>query len=389
MRKTKILVAVFSLLAACAYKLPEAKVLKIFERHSFKPYDTGQLKALLRENGPAGLKLVDKYAGVVKAGPRVKTAPGRPARSTGMLLGMKGKEFRLLRVFRDSPAAAAGLKDGDRLIALDSYPAGSAEFLQALAGESKLKVKVERRSRTGAAALETELEKGEFYFPPVFGLYEPETRTAFVKIGLFFGDSGPMVASGLDTLGKYGVKNVVFDLRGNKGGSPGDAAEVLRLFAQKPGPVLSINSRHKGYTQVFEAAEKGRFAGLRAAALVDGDTAMAGEVFAASLREICGARVAGSKTAGNVSVLKTFSLEGERGLQLTVARLVPPSGADLEGAGLVPDMPFELTGKETEDARSEWAGSSATALLEDAAYAGIIDVFRGGKRPWPSDGHSP
>ena len=369
MNKTKTLVIVLALLAACAYKLPEAQILRIFERHSFKTHDPEKLRSLMRGSGLSGLKLEDKYVEVVWANRRVRTSPEKPGSSAGMLVGSKGGAYYLLRVFKGSPAEAAGFKDGDKLLSVGSAAPGSEEFLAALSGRRGFRARVARRTITGISEFENEVKAGEFSLPLIFGLYEPVTGSAFVRIGLFYPGSASVAAAGLAGLQKNGAKSVVLDLRGNKGGSPDEAADLLKLFAAKPGPVLAITSRHKGYTQVFEAAARGRFAGMRLAVLVDQATSMTGEVFAASLREIAGASVIGGKTAGKVSIQRTFSLGEARGLRLTVARLAPPSETDLEEAGLTPDIPVEAAG------RAAWSVAASEALLKDQVYLRALEVL--------------
>jgi len=369
MNKAKLLTAVFALLAACAYKLPEAQVLKIFERHSFKEHDPEKLRILLREKGLAGLKSEDKYAEVMVAGRKDRLPLIKPEPSTGMLVGAKGGVYFLLRVFKGSPAEAAGLREGDKLLAVNSAVPGSEEFFKILEGRPEFKVKVSRRSKDGFSESEAEVKGGEFYAPAVFGLYDPESRSAFLRVGLFFDKSASMAEAGLASLEKIGAKGIVFDLRGNRGGSPLEAAALLNLFAPKAGTVFALASRHKGYTRLFEAPARGRFAGMRAVVLTDAATAAAGEVFAASLKEISGAQVVGGRTAGSVSIQKSFSLGGGRGLRLTVARLVPPSGADLEGAGLVPDVPVAAA------ATPAWAAVPADVLLKDPAYRRALELL--------------
>lgn len=369
MNKIKIPLAVLALLAACSYKLPEAQVLKIFERHSFKAHDPEKLKLLLRGKGLAGLKMEDGYAEVLTAGQAAKIPLIKPEPSAGMLVGARGGAYFLSRVFKGSPAQAAGLRDGDKLLAVNSAAPGSEAFFKALSGSRGLKVRVSRRSKEGEKEIEAEVAGGEFYLPAIFGLYEPETRSALVRVGLFFDKSASIAEAGLVSLEKAGAKSVIFDLRGNRGGNPVEAAALAGLFAPKAGPVLSLTSRHKGYTRLFAVPGRGRFAGLRVVVLTDSATALAGEVFAASLREIAGASVLGGRTAGKVSMQRTFSLGGKRGLSLTIARLVPPSGKDLEGAGLEPDGAVEGAGKPA------WSAAAPDVLLKDPVYLRALELL--------------
>jgi carboxyl-terminal processing protease len=369
MNKTSMLAAIFAVLTACAYKLPEVQVLRIFERHSFKEHDLEKLRVLIKEKGLAGLQLEDKYAAVVRSKRRIELSREKKKPSTGILVGAKGGSYFLLKIFKGSPAEAAGLKDADKVLSLNSAAPGSEEFFKALSGKQEFALKVSRRSKEGVSEMEADVKGGEFFIAPVFGFYEPESRSAFVRIGLFPEDSAAVAASGLAGMQRFGVKNVILDLRGNLGGIPGEAAALLELFAPRPGPVMAISSRHKGYTQVFEAKSRGRFAGMRIAVLVDQATSMAGEVFAASLKELAGATVIGGKTAGNVSLQKTFSLGEGRGLTLTIAHLVSLSGNDLEGVGLTPDVPVEAAGGPA------WHSVPADVLLKDPVHLRALEFL--------------
>lgn len=371
MKTIASLIALLALLAACSHKLPEEQVLKIFSRHAFSRTDPGKLRELLRARGLAGLRTLDKYAAVVTGERGIMISPAAPAPSYGMLAATRGGKYYLVRVFRGSPAERAGLRDGDRLLSADSSAPGSAGFLKALSGSGDLELRVERPSKGGASDMDVKLKAAPFSPPLIFGFYEPSTRTAFVRVGLFFGDSASIVGAGIAELKRLGARNVMLDLRGNRGGEPQEAAALLRLFARAPGPVLRMLSCHKGYAEAMSAREAGRFSGLPVAVLVDGGTSMTGEVFAAALREVAGARVVGARTAGDVSVQRTFALGDGRGLAITVARIAPPSGKDLEGAGLEPDIQAGAAGQ-------TWDSPPAGELLADESYRKALALFEAG-----------
>lgn len=369
MIKNVSLAALLLALAACAYKLPEELVLKIFERHSFAAHDAQLLRTLLREKGAEGLRAADPYAQLLRSGRSFKTYQAQPEPWAGLLLGRKGGDHYLLKVFKGSAAGKAGLREGDLVLAVNDAVPGTTAFTRELSGGRGFRVRAARRAREGLSGFEAEVRPAPLGLPPVFGFYEPAAAAAFVRIGLFFEGSADLAAAGLDALLKSGAKNLILDLRGNRGGDPGEAAALLKLFAPKAGPLLGLASRHQGYAASFSAPGRGRFAGLRCALLVDGETSMAAEVFAASLKELAGASVTGARTAGKVSVQKAFSLGEGRGLSLTVARLVTSSGRDLEGAGLEPDQ-AAASGKEP-----AWSSVDAGALLGDEAYLRALEAL--------------
>lgn len=369
MTKNKILIPLLLLwLSACAYKPPEERTLEIFREQGFAEQDPARLRMLLREKGEAGLKEADPYAEIVVARRRLKAAKGEPPPSFGMLAGVKDGGYYLFRVFKGSPAEKAGLRDRDKLLSVNAMRPGSEGFLKALSGGGRLEIRAARRGAGGVSEFDASVNAGPFRAPAIFGFYEPVSRAAFVRIGLFYGDSAAMAAAGLAGLVKQGARSFVLDLRGNRGGSPAEAADLLTLFARKRGPVLRLTSRHELYARDYVARKAGPFSGLPVTVLVDGETSMAGEVFAASLRELAGAKVVGSRTAGRVSVQKTFPLGEGRGLSLSVARLTSPSGLDLEGKGLQPDVP-EAGGTPA------WGAAS---LLSDKAYSAALAAASGG-----------
>ncbi|MDA8131998.1 MAG: S41 family peptidase [Elusimicrobia bacterium] len=371
MTKNDILTTLLLLsLSACAYKPPEERTLEIFREQGFSEQDPGRLRMLLREKGAAGLKEADPYSEIVERRRALKLSSAAPAPSFGMLTGIKDGGYCLFRVFKGSPAEKAGLRDRDKLLSVNSQPPGSEGFLKALAGGGQLAIRAARRGSGGVSEFDAAVKAEPFSAPEIFGFYEPGTRTAFVRLGLFYGDSAAIAASGLAGLVKQGARNVVLDLRGNRGGSPAEAADLLTLFARKPGPVLRLASRHELYSRDYLARKAGPFSGFRVAVLVDGGTSMTGEVFAASLKELAGAALVGSRTAGRVSVQKTFPLGEGRGLRLTVARLVTASGADLEGRGVQPDVP----------AGGGTPAWGAASLLSDKAYSAALESLRGGSR---------
>jgi len=378
MMKKIFLPVILALAAACAGGDLAPDIVKVFERHSCEEYQPERIRELLRTKGFDGLKLLDRHAEVITARKKFKELPGGGGVASGLLLEERNGKIYLAKVFQKSPAAAAGLRDGDRLLEVDGRGAGPAEISGMAQARESVKLKVERRGRRGAETVAAELKKEFFSFPVIFGFYEPSAGTAFVRIGMFFEGSDAVVSAGLDALSRLGAKKVIFDLRDSGGGVPDEAAGLLRDLAVKAGPVLEIRSRHKGYSKVFEAPGRGRFASLRPVVLVNSGTAMAAEVFAQALRELRGAQLIGETTRGDVSLHKTFRLGSSgKGLTLTVARIFPPSGKALEEKGAEPDLKIELSGAKAEELRSAWASSSETALLSDPVYAGAMESLAG------------
>jgi len=354
--------------AACADRSLDADIVRVFDRHSYEAHSPAEIASLLRSKGPAGLRLLDRRAEVLKGVRKTRSLPGSV--SSGLLLGAMDGGVYVFKVFQRSSGAAAGLKDGDKVLEVNGIPAFAGDISGELSNRAEFKIKTERRTPKGPVVAAAQIKKEYFSFPVIFGFYEPATRTAFVRIGMFYQGAGGIVTSGLDVLSRLGAKKVILDLRDNGGGVPEEAAGVLIDLAPKAGPVLEVRSRHKGYSRLFEAPGRGKFAHFKTAVLVNSGTAMTAEAFAEALRETAGAVIVGEPTRGDVSLVKTFRVgRGKKGLKLTVARIFPPSGKELEGKGLRPDIVPEFSSGQAGEIGRAWAASSETSLLGDVAYA--------------------
>ncbi len=372
MKRYALLLPVLLLPAACSKKLPEKEVLNIFARHSYESHSPEKISALLKEGGVKGLGRLDPHVALLKGKRPLKSRPSAGNVASGVLLGEDGSGFYLLKVFVDSPAWKAGFRDGDRLLAADGQPPSRELLAEKMSGGVPVKLRVSR----GGRELEAVLPKNGFFFPQIFAFYDKPSRTVFVRAGLFFQGSAKLVLDALEAGAGLGAAKAVIDVRDNPGGVPGEAAEVVKAFAAKPGTVLELRSRPPGYSARYEAQSRGRFAGLRAAVLVNSGTSMAAETFAAAMREAAGAALVGDATAGSVSLTRAFRLSDGRGLEITVARLFPPSGAELEGAGVRPDIPAGRSGE-----RYTWDNSRETALLGDEAWGKAASLSGGEAMP--------
>jgi carboxyl-terminal processing protease len=361
-----IIIPLMLFAAACSGKPKEPEVLKIFALHSYQEYAPQRISELLRGEGAAGLAKLDPRAAILENKRPVRARPTVGLGSSGLLAGERDGGLVLLKVFERSPAAGAGLREGDRLLALDGEPLTPESAARLLAGKMSFTLKAERNG----APLEAGVVRGQFYFPQLFAFYDPPSRTLFLRVGLFFEGSAAPVLAAVEAAAARGARSVVFDLRDNPGGVPAEAAEVLKAFAPRAGTLIELRSRHARYSALYRAEGRGRFAGLKTAVLVNSGTAMAAEIFARSLKETAGGLTVGSATAGSVSRVRAFALSDGRGLELAVARLFPPSGLDLEGAGAQPDAAAGPPGS-----RLVWDNSRELTLLGDAPWLKALELL--------------
>ena len=341
-----LLYAVLALVASGCGRggLDPAEITRVFARHSYAQCDLARLEEALRRPGQPDLTAFDANALFSPQGWR--PAPGAvepPKAGTGMVLWKMATGAVVVKVFAGSPAEAAGIKAGDRIDLIDDTPvaAMTADAVRAaLAGDTGGICQVAGKKPSGVE-FKAALGRDFGAVPVVWGFNIPGTRAGYLRVFNFSGKTSDSVRAELDSLLDGGAQRVIIDLRGNYGGSLDELARTLALFAPRAGKVFSAVSRHAGYSKVFLADGSGPYSGVKTLLLADAGTVSRAEVFAATLREWGGAVLVGGATGGNVSATRSFQLANGAALRITVAHLLTPSGEDLDGKGLVPDVPVQ------------------------------------------------
>lgn len=157
------------------------------------------------------------------------------------------------------------------------------------------------------------------------------------------------VARLLVELKEEGVEAVLMDLRGNGGGSLGEAVELTGLFIDV-GPVVQVRSA-SGKVDVEGDTRPGVAWGGPLAVLVDGSSASASEIFAAAIQDYGRGLVLGESTFGKGTVQSVVDLDqavsapGARfgQVKLTVAQFFRISGSSTQRDGVRPDVVFPMT----------------------------------------------
>ena len=291
----------------------------------------------------------------------------------GLVLWKAGGAFRVVKVFPGSPAQNAGIKAGDLVSSIDGKKI--SELPDAVVGAAVYGAPGGVFRFTGEKAsggpLNAGLKRELGGTPTVWGFNIPGTRRGYLRVISFSGRTSDRIRSEMNDLLDSGASEVIIDLRHNFGGSLEELAASLELFAPAKGPVFKVVSRHPGYSKVFSAKGPGPFAGVKTLLLTDSGTFSRAEIFAAALKEWRSASVLGGVTAGNVSITRSFRLKDGGALRLSVARMLPPSGADLDGKGLAPDVALDAQPPGSQPAIGEFPPpvASADPLLRHALNA--------------------
>ncbi len=135
---------------------------------------------------------------------------------------------------------------------------------------------------------------------------------------------------------------IIIDLRGNPGGIGAMSMGMAGWFIDRPGVRLGVMKTKENTLNFVVFPRPETFHG-RVAIIVDELTASTSEIFASGLKDLGRARIFGSVTAGAALPSVFEKLPNGDGFQYAIATYISEGGRPLEGIGVKPDVPVQLT----------------------------------------------
>jgi len=286
------------------------------------------------------------------------------------LMTQPDNTLRVIAPIDDTPAARAGIRSGDVIVAIDGKPLPGDDSMEPLRGEPGSKVRLSILREGSDKPFDVQLVREIIRIASVDSrLLEP--GYGYVRIKAFQADTGADFQKHLDKLQAKGkLRGLVLDLRSNPGGLLTAAVQVADDLLDKGG-IVSTRGRVPISDAKFEATPGDRLGGAPVVVLVDAGSASASEVLAGALHDNKRARIVGSRTFGKGSVQTVLPLDNGDSVKLTTARYYTPSGRSIQASGIVPDAVL----KPVQDATQPTIIGS-TALLPPTE-AGLPGHLRG------------
>ncbi len=293
----------------------------------------------------------------------------------GVVMAERGGFPTVVSPMDATPAARAGIRPGDRVLAIDGtetegMPLGDVVHL--LRGDlgSEVELSIDR---PGASSFSISLTRSEIRVESVIGpLWFDDV--AYLRLRRFSETTGQDVARALSEIEDAGATGLVFDMRGNPGGLLTQAVEVAELFLDAGEAIVEVRSRQTSENRLYRAGLV-HTCTLPMAILVDEGSASAAEIVAGALQDHGRAVLVGSRTFGKGSVQSVFGFTGGHALKLTTAHYYTPSGRSVEAiasddpalaheGGIAPDVHVAAAG----------ADSLVVDLVVDGLVTGFLDT---------------
>jgi carboxyl-terminal processing protease len=243
------------------------------------------------------------------------------------------------RVFAGTPAAQAGLQDGDVIRAVDGRDVTTftvQAVVDLIRGPVGQPVKLTIKSASKAAERTVTIVRAQIQ-PPSVEYRMLANHVGYVQLYGFPENVAGQVKQALDALDRQGATAWILDLRDNGGGSLDAVTQVTSMFVPK-GTLLYYLYDGNGQRTDYVGDGSTRSRVLPAAVLVNDGTGSGAEIFAAVLGERGVAKLVGETSAGCVGTGQLFPLPSGGGIQVTVAQLLTGKGKILNRVGVTPDV---------------------------------------------------
>ena len=231
--------------------------------------------------------------------------------------------------FPESPAWRAGLRFGDRILAVDgnsmkgkTYP----EVRKFLLGARGTTVKVTVETPGTKEQKTVNIIRDAVSLPSIAQAYMLRPGVGYVAMtGGFNLTTFDEFEQALKYLHSKGMNMLVLDLRGNRGGLLIQAVKVADMFLQYGQMIVSQKGRVRNSSHPYAALNQNPD-DVAVVVLVNGETASAAEIVAGALQDHDRALILGETTFGKGLVQFPFQLDYDAALLLTIAKYYTPSG---------------------------------------------------------------
>lgn len=231
--------------------------------------------------------------------------------------------------YEHMPAAEVGLKKGDIILSIDDKDMTHKDqeyvsnHLRGDPGTSFI-LKIKRPS-TGKV-MKMKITRRAIQTPavPYYGM--KDNGVGYINLSSFTENCSKDVRRAFMDLKQKGMKSLIFDLRGNGGGSESEAVNIVNMFVPKGVLVVSNRGKLKRVNRDYKTTVEPIDTVMPIVVLVDESSASASEITCGALQDLDRAVIMGTRTYGKGLVQMTLDLPYNGTLKLTTSKYYIPSG---------------------------------------------------------------
>jgi carboxyl-terminal processing protease len=235
------------------------------------------------------------------------------------------------RIFPNTPAEEGGVREGDRIVQVDSLSTTDAKIEKvsdALRGVAGTTVRVTFARPGVTDPVKLAFKRAVIHVPAVPVATMLGDKIGYILLQTFNENTADEVEAAASKLVGSGARGLVLDLRDNGGGIVEQALAVSSLFLKQGQSIVDVRSRNAA-DEMARASSEQLSSQPPMIILTDGGTASASEIVAGALQDHDRALVLGTTSFGKGLVQSIFPLDGGYALKMTTGKWYTPSGRSI------------------------------------------------------------
>ena len=240
----------------------------------------------------------------------------------------------VLNVIPNGPSAKAGVVSGDRIIKInDTLAAGvkmpQAEIMKRLRGRRGTEVKLSLKRHGIDDLVDIVVVRDVIPIKSIESSFMLNDKTGFVKLSQFARTSYQELMLAMLELRAQGMRNLIFDLRGNSGGYLDQAIVIANEFLPAGNLIVYTEDRNGEQMKQFSNG-KGISTDINLVVLIDEESASSSEILAGAIQDNDRGTIIGRRSFGKGLVQSQLPYKDGSALRLTIARYYTPTGRSIQ-----------------------------------------------------------
>jgi len=311
----------------------------------------------------------------------------------GSLIQKQGEYVVITEPYEGFPAQKAGLKAGDKIIAVNGESAmgkNSSVVSEKLKGAPATSVTLTVQPYGDTINKQVEIVREKVKIPniPYYGMVKG--NIGYITLTQFNPNAAADVKKAFkDLQSNNALKGIIIDLRGNGGGLLSEAVDIVNIFVPKGQTVVTTKGKVSAEVMTHRTRGAAVNTKIPLAVLVNGNSASASEIVAGAIQDLDRGVIIGERTFGKGLVQNILPLPYNAQIKVTIAKYYIPSGRCIQaidyfhengnkGAAKVPDS--LISEFKTKGGRSVYDGGGIgpDVLSEQKEFSQIAgDLYAG------------
>ena len=248
-----------------------------------------------------------------------------------------GVQFQILKdtiyvvdVVTGGPSEKVGIIAGDKIVTIDGKAATgdsvNTNFVfSKLRGKKGSLVKVSILRKNKNKVMDFDIIRDKIPLTSIDAIFMATPQVGYIRLDRFSRTSMDEFRKALSDLKAQGMKDLIFDLRGNSGGYMDIAIDLADEFLNAD-KLIVYTEGTSSPKQEYKSTAKGGFEKGKLVIMIDEGSASASEIVSGAIQDWDRGLVVGRRSYGKGLVQRPFDLPDGSVIRLTTARYHTPSG---------------------------------------------------------------